>query len=96
VRDLEATSASDSALLDLATSNGWTIISADTDFGALLAHRGATTPSVILVRELLGHRPDELATVIATHVIDIEDELTNGAIAAFTRRGVRVRRLPLR
>ncbi|MET9341601.1 DUF5615 family PIN-like protein [Nonomuraea sp. NPDC003804] len=46
VRDLLATSAPDTMIMELAIVDGRTIISADTDFGALLAHARATEPSV--------------------------------------------------
>ena len=72
------------------------IVSADTDFGAILAHTRATKPSVILVRALIERRPPELAGIIAANLDTIREHLDAGAIAAFTRDGIRVRPLPLR
>ncbi len=46
--------------VDLALTEARAIVSADTDFGALLASTGATHPSVILVREVVDRRPPEL------------------------------------
>ena len=51
IRDLDASGAPDSEVMALAVRDSRVIISADTDFGALLAHTRATKPSVILVRE---------------------------------------------
>ena len=96
VRDLEATSAPDTTVMALAVSEGRVIISADTDFGALLAQARATEPSVILVRELLEVRPPDLVNIIIDHLDVLEPHLQTGAIAAFTTTGIRVRALPLR
>jgi predicted nuclease of predicted toxin-antitoxin system len=72
------------------------IISADTDFGALLAHSRATQPSVILVRAIVDRRPPELAAIIIANLAVLEEHLKSGAIAAFTQSDIRVRALPLR
>ncbi|GAA3232139.1 DUF5615 family PIN-like protein [Nonomuraea helvata] len=96
VRDLQATSAPDTTIMELAVADGRTIISADTDFGALLAHARATEPSVILVRELLELRPPDLVNIISANLEVLEQHLQTGAIAAFTTGGIRVRALPLR
>jgi predicted nuclease of predicted toxin-antitoxin system len=96
VRDLQATSAPDSTIMTLALADGRVIISADTDFGALLAQARATEPSVILVRELLELRPPDLVNIILNHLDVLETHLQAGAIAAFTTSGIRVRALPLR
>ncbi|MEV0144760.1 MULTISPECIES: DUF5615 family PIN-like protein [unclassified Nonomuraea] len=96
VRDLQATSAPETTIMELAVADSRTIISADTDFGALLAHARATEPSVILVRELVELRPPELVNVILANLEVLEQHLQTGAIAAFTPGGIRVRALPLR
>jgi predicted nuclease of predicted toxin-antitoxin system len=64
VHDLEAASAPDSTIMELAAGENRVIVSADTDFGALLAHARAIRPSVILVREMVGLHTEELASVI--------------------------------
>ncbi len=96
VRDLEAAGATDSAIMALAVADERIIISADTDFGALLAHSRATKPSVILVRALVDRRPPELAGIIIANLGVLEEHLRSGAIAAFTQSDIRVRALPLR
>jgi predicted nuclease of predicted toxin-antitoxin system len=96
LRDLDAAGAPDTDVMVLATRENRVIISADTDFGALLAHTRATRPSVILVRALVDRRPPELAGIIAANLETIHEHLDAGALAAFTQDGIRVRHLPLR
>jgi predicted nuclease of predicted toxin-antitoxin system len=96
VRDLDAAGAPDTDVVALAARDDRVIISADTDFGALLAHSRSTKPSVILVRALVDRRPPELAGIIAANLDVIQEHLHAGAIAAFTQDSVRVRSLPLR
>jgi predicted nuclease of predicted toxin-antitoxin system len=95
VRDLDAAGASDPQLIDLALADGRTIVSADTDFGALLASTGATEPSIILVREVVSRQPQELADLLTTCIKQLEVQLMAGAMVALTSTGARVRRLPL-
>jgi predicted nuclease of predicted toxin-antitoxin system len=96
VRDLDAEGADDQDVMALAARDERVIVSADTDFGALLAHTRATKPSVILVRALVDRRPAELAGIIAANLDTIREHLDAGAVAAFTQDGIRVRPLPLR
>lgn len=95
VRDLELATAPDHVIVDKAIDDDRAIVSADTDFGALLAARRATRPSVLLVREIVGLPPAELARRIDAQHLSLEPYLKTGAIVAFTPEGVRVRSLPL-
>jgi predicted nuclease of predicted toxin-antitoxin system len=96
VDELGAQGVPDDGIMALAAAQARVIISADTDFGALLASTRATKPSVILVRALITQRPSQLAATVAGHLDLIEAELLSGAIAAFGRDALRVRPLPLR
>ena len=49
VRDRGLKDAADTAIFDCAAREGQVVISADTDFGTLLAMRRAAQPSVILI-----------------------------------------------
>lgn len=95
VRDLDAAGSSDPQIIDLALGDGRTIVSADTDFGALLASTGATAPSVILVRAVVDLHPPDLAELLITCIEQLEAQLTAGAMVALTPTGARVRQLPL-
>jgi hypothetical protein len=52
-------------------------------------------PSVVLVREFAALRPPELAALVLGHLELLQEDLEAGAIAVFTRRGIRVRMLPI-
>ena len=82
--------------MTIAARDDRVIISADTDFGALLPHSRGMKPSVILVRALVDRRPPELAGILAANLDTIHEHLEAGAIVAFTQIDVRVRPLPLR
>jgi predicted nuclease of predicted toxin-antitoxin system len=95
VREIQASGAPDADVMRIAESEGRVIISADTDFGALLAQARAVKPSVVLVREFAALRPPELAALVLGHLKLLQEDLEAGAIAVFTRRGIRVRMLPI-
>jgi predicted nuclease of predicted toxin-antitoxin system len=50
VRDLGMSGAVDRVVLERANQEGRVVISADTDFGQLLAESGASGPSVVIFR----------------------------------------------
>jgi predicted nuclease of predicted toxin-antitoxin system len=87
--------ADDDEILARAAHEGRVLISADTDFGGLLAARGATLPSVILYRRRTRRRPHEQVMVLLANLGAIEDDLNAGAIAVIDDRGIRIRRLPI-
>ena len=67
----------------------------DHDFHAILAGSGATEPSVVLIRmQQKGYV--EIGKVIAHVLRDLERQLETGVAVTATRRGVRLRSLPLK
>lgn len=95
VRDIGLKSAVDEAVLDAAHSDGRVLASADTDFGAILARRQASGPSVLLLRRAADRRAAEQARLILDNLDQVADDLTAGAIVVFGERSLRVRSLPL-
>lgn len=55
-------------MLEHAKADERILVSADTDFGGLLARSGASTPSVILIRRLTGRRAAEQAAIILANL----------------------------
>lgn len=95
VRRLALAAAPDAEVLATAREQERVLVSADTDFGALLAASRATAPSVVLVRRVTGRRAEDLAALLIANLTPLVDELTAGAVVAIGDDSVRVRRLPL-
>jgi predicted nuclease of predicted toxin-antitoxin system len=95
VRDIGLASADDAAVLAAAREDARILISADTDFGGLLADAGASLPSVILIRRLQGRRAAEQAELLLAHVHDVQDDLVRGCIVALDEDRIRIRGLPI-
>ena len=95
LRDLGMQAATDHVVLEHARADERILVSADTDFGGLLAWSGASTPSVILIRRLAGRRAAEQAAIILANLDQVADDLTAGAIVVLHEDSLRVRRLPM-
>lgn len=87
--------ASDDEILARAAHEDRVLISADTDFGGLLAARDATLPSVVLYRRRTRRRPHEQVMVLLANLAALEGDLNAGAVAVIDDRGIRIRRLPI-
>jgi predicted nuclease of predicted toxin-antitoxin system len=95
VRDIGLLSAQDPEILLAAAEEGRILLTADADFGALLALGSLPSPSVLLLRSADHLRPSEQAKLIAVNLPSIADDLEKGAIASLTRDRLRVRDLPI-
>lgn len=95
VREFGLATAIDEVIFDRAASEDRVLISADTDFGALLAMRQSDKPSVILLRRVSQRQPDVQARLLLANLSEIEDDLMRGGIVVFGERSIRVRRLPI-
>ena len=71
------------------------MVSADTDFGTLLAAGGSARPSIILIRRSSGRRVASLAPLLLANLPEVEGSLRDGAIVVLDNERVRVRSLPL-
>jgi len=71
------------------------LVSADTDFGSLLARSKAASPSVLLIRRLAGRRAAEQSAIIRANLDQVTDDLSTGAIVVLSEEWVRIRPLPL-
>jgi predicted nuclease of predicted toxin-antitoxin system len=95
LRDVGLQAATDEVVLAHAAVEGRVLISADTDFGGLLARSGAASPSVLLIRRLVGRRAAEQLAIIEANLDQVSDDLSTGAIVVLSDEWVRIRRLPL-
>jgi predicted nuclease of predicted toxin-antitoxin system len=96
VADIGMLAAADEAILAHAAGAGQVIISADTDFGELLAVSGATRPSVVLLRSADHLTPDQQATLLIANLPAVAADLESGAAVSIARGRLRVRPLPVR
>lgn len=66
VREIGLQTAADEVVMARARAEHRVVVSADTDFGALLSRSGAEFPSVLLIRRLVGRRAAvQAATILA-------------------------------
>lgn len=95
VLDYGMHAASDEAVFERAALESRVVISADTDFGTLLALREAISPSVILFRAASLRRADDQVALILIALPSIEAALRRGAIVILERHRLRLRDLPI-
>jgi predicted nuclease of predicted toxin-antitoxin system len=71
------------------------VVSADTDFGELLANAPVLAPSVILLRRT-DKQARSLAAVILANLEQVTDDLAAGALIVISDTRIRARRLPMK
>ena len=95
MRDIGLQSASDSEIFKSAEDQNRVIISADTDFGTLLALWNKSRPSVILFRHDSNHRPRHQFSLLKANLPNITQALESGSIVVIEKKRIRIRPLPI-
>jgi len=93
--DLELFAATDERILAVARDEARVVVSADADFGTILARTRASSPSLILVRRTQGRRVEQLVDLVVANLPAVEDDLVAGSIVVLGEGTVRIRRLPI-
>jgi len=87
--------AEDETIFDWAFEHGFTIITLDLDFGALLAFKGSSRPSVIQVRRE-DVSPGALQKTLVGILRRYSQQIEDGALIVIDESKARLRLLPLR
>jgi len=87
--------AEDALIFDDAFRERRVIVSADTDFGTLLALREAPLPSVVLFRGATPKKPDLQTQLLLANLDEIATMLERGAIVVIEPQRMRVLMLPI-
>lgn len=78
VRDYGMQAATDAEVLTRAEQEGRVVVSADTDFGTLLAARRTRSPSVVLFRGDVPRRPGQQAALLLANLDRVHEDLKTG------------------
>ena len=95
VRDYGMQASEDIKIFEYAAREGRTVISADTDFGTLLALKQESKPSVILFRRNSDRRPETQLQILLVNLPSLEESIDAGSIIIFDCDRIRIRSLPI-
>lgn len=87
--------ADDETIFDRAASEGRVLVSADTDFGSILALRQEIRPSVILLHRAAQRRYEAQVELLLTNLPAMSPALNTGSIVVIEATRIRVRELPI-
>lgn len=96
VRDYGLQASNDDTIFSRAAEEGRILVSADTDFGTLLALREENRPSIILFRRTTERSPDRQVKLLLSNLPAIKKDLEDGSIIVFEQTRIRARKLPIR
>ena len=94
VDDIDLAGHTDEDVLAAAVADSRVLLSADTDFGEILARSNDTTPSLVLFRRS-DRTAHSLAEVLLANLDAIAEDLDHGAFVVITEDRLRIRRLPM-
>ena len=95
VKEIDLHTASDAVIFAKAQEEERILISADTDFGTLLALRRQSKPSVILFRRGTERRPSNQVNLLQTNLPNLKEDLEAGCVIVFEQKRIRIRSLPI-
>jgi predicted nuclease of predicted toxin-antitoxin system len=96
VAEIDLATATDSEIFDHAVTQGFAIVTADSDFAMLLALRRAESPSVIQLRHVAELGPDDHVKLLLANLPTIADDLERGVVVSLSPTRLAVRDLPIR
>jgi predicted nuclease of predicted toxin-antitoxin system len=93
VGNIGMATATDAEIVQKAIDLDATVVTFDSDFHSILAHRNGKVPSVLRIR-VEGLKAPDLATILHEAIRLTEQDIVNGAAITITKKGIRVHRLP--
>jgi predicted nuclease of predicted toxin-antitoxin system len=95
VRDYGLHTAEDELIFEKAAREERILVSADTDFGTILALRQEAKPSVILFRRTSPRRPKTQVDLLLANLPHVTEALKQGCIVVIEQTRIRLRYLPI-
>jgi predicted nuclease of predicted toxin-antitoxin system len=95
VRDYGMQAAEDEHILERAAREERVLVSADTDFGTLLALCQETKPSIIQFRRASQRRPEAQVALIVSNLPNVTRVLEEGSVVVIEETRVRIHLLPI-
>lgn len=95
VREYNLQTAEDEEIFDRAVKEERILISADTDFGTILALRKSKNPSVILFRHEANRNPVKQVELLKRNIPFLKESLAKGVIIVLEQNRLRIRELPI-
>lgn len=94
VNELGMAKSKDKEIFDYASERDMVILSADLDFGNILAYTQSDKPSVVIFR-LHDPSPEHVNSLLSSNLPSINDDLMNGSIVIIEDFEIRIRKLPI-
>jgi len=94
VSELGMAKSKDREILNYAVKNEMVVLTADLDFGDILAYTHSNKPSTIIFR-LHDPSPQHVNSLLSSNLYRIKEDLLKGAIVIIEDTRIRIRNLPI-